>query len=606
MDDTAVVRRCLDGDHDAFGELVRRYEHAIYGLALSHIRDFEIAEDLAQEAFIAAYQHLPRLHDPAKFGAWLKTTAVNLCRNRRRSRQTEQASLERAKEDIRLNGEGPLLPDRRYETAEARRHTLAAINRLSEIHAQALVLYYVSGMNTAEIASTLGVKPATIEQRLHRARKQLKEEMTAMVNQVLTTSHPEEFPEKVLREIAKRAQEARDLHNNIQAVQHYNTALDILDDLDETEEQKRWTADMLWERGRASQFLKQDNNRDVVAQLEASLKIEENIGDRKKYAERLAGLAMVYSSTRPSDALKLCQQAAAIFEAIGETTWHALCLYSTGKLYLPWWPTDRSDIETDYGKSLACFHQAEALFHQAEESSTEAMSRAAIKLLEKAGESPDSSFTQSIGAGCFPIERTPTTLTWKERHLSGFYYTNAMPNESPVASVFQYVSQPSVLIPLPIRIGVSHTYPAFACGTAKMQATSRANRLDADIETAAGLFQQCLELETVFDIKEQDLDTHHQERNRWISGTRTMWFAPGVGPAKVIYRHGDGAETTVQLTDYTMPETTEDFFPLQTGAGWKYRVTNTRSSYAVLDTWWVAGQDGDRSIISQYNYSEKA
>ena len=64
LDDTDLVTRCLQGDTSAFGDLVRRYEHAVYGLALSFARDFAEAEDLAQEAFISAYGNLPSLREP--------------------------------------------------------------------------------------------------------------------------------------------------------------------------------------------------------------------------------------------------------------------------------------------------------------------------------------------------------------------------------------------------------------------------------------------------------------------------------------------------------------------------------------------------------------
>ena len=80
-DDAGCVGRRLQGVRDAFGDLVRRYEYAVYGLALSYLRDFTDAEDLAQEAFAPAYQNLSRLQSPAKFGPWLKTTVVNMRKN---------------------------------------------------------------------------------------------------------------------------------------------------------------------------------------------------------------------------------------------------------------------------------------------------------------------------------------------------------------------------------------------------------------------------------------------------------------------------------------------------------------------------------------------
>jgi RNA polymerase sigma-70 factor (ECF subfamily) len=91
-DDADWVRKCLRGDRDAFGELIRGFEHTVHGLALSYVRNFADAEDLAQEAFVSAYLNQSHLQDPSRSGAWLKATVVNRCKNAQRSRRTEKAS----------------------------------------------------------------------------------------------------------------------------------------------------------------------------------------------------------------------------------------------------------------------------------------------------------------------------------------------------------------------------------------------------------------------------------------------------------------------------------------------------------------------------------
>lgn len=612
-DDAAIIGRCLSGDREAFGELVRRYEHAVYGLALSQVRDFDVAEDLAQEAFIAAYRHLPRLSDPSKFGAWIKATAVNLCRNWRRNRRTEQASTEQVMADIRGHGESPIPPDRRYETSEARRHTLAAINRLSDTHAQTLILYYVSGMTTVEIAKTLVVKPATVEQRLHRARKQLKEEIMTMVNKVLKKSHPGSFPEKVLKEISKRAEEARDAHDHVQAVQHYNTALDILDDLDASEEQKRWKADMLWGRGLAGQFLKRDRNKEMLENLEAAVLIEEEMGDRKKYAEHLLGLGVAYSGKDPQRSFRLYHQAESIFESIGDRAGQGQCLSKIAIHHIPWWPEHNRGAGADYEQALNAFRRAVDLFHQAGETIGEAANRAAVRLLETTGASPESIMTQSIGVGCTCLERAADGLIWTDKPGMGmFELTSSKEREEPVNAVFAYLLYPSTLIPYPIQTGVHRAGPVFAYGTAKMQAATHIG-LDAEVETPAGAFRACLLVKTDFTIMQQDQDQAYASLNLWHSGTREMWFAPGVGLVRLRYRHGGGirgerreVETTVQLIDRHVPELSEDYFPLQMGARWVFRITNLYSSYTVRDYWQVEAMEGDRAVIAQYHHAEEA
>jgi RNA polymerase sigma-70 factor (ECF subfamily) len=72
LSDAALVLRCLEGDTDAFGELVGRYESSVYATAYYYVGRYGAAEDVSQEAFWAAYRGLRRLKDPNKIGPWLR------------------------------------------------------------------------------------------------------------------------------------------------------------------------------------------------------------------------------------------------------------------------------------------------------------------------------------------------------------------------------------------------------------------------------------------------------------------------------------------------------------------------------------------------------
>jgi RNA polymerase sigma-70 factor (ECF subfamily) len=70
--DESLFAEAQQGSHDAFGELLSRYQHRAYATAVSVLSDF----DLAQEAFLRAYHDLPKLKDPARFGAWVSGIAI--------------------------------------------------------------------------------------------------------------------------------------------------------------------------------------------------------------------------------------------------------------------------------------------------------------------------------------------------------------------------------------------------------------------------------------------------------------------------------------------------------------------------------------------------
>ena len=142
--DAELVKRCLRGDRDAFGLLIRRYQDAVYGLALSYTRDFAEAEDLAQEAFVSAYLELGTLRDPSKFGSWLKSMVVHLCQNWRRSHSGKMVPIDEVQE--KMLSDVPR-PDELQEAKDLRARVLDAIGRLSERNREAVTLYYIDGLS---------------------------------------------------------------------------------------------------------------------------------------------------------------------------------------------------------------------------------------------------------------------------------------------------------------------------------------------------------------------------------------------------------------------------------------------------------------------------
>src|SRR5687768_7536002 len=90
LTDAEAVQAALNGDMDAYTELVDRYRSITCGLAYHFLRHFEDARDVAQEAFIQAYLHLGQLREPHRFGAWLRQLTINECRMwQRRQRLAE-------------------------------------------------------------------------------------------------------------------------------------------------------------------------------------------------------------------------------------------------------------------------------------------------------------------------------------------------------------------------------------------------------------------------------------------------------------------------------------------------------------------------------------
>jgi len=185
MDLEALTRQAKHGDLDAFGELTRRFQHMAYGYALSFVRDLQHAEDIVQEAFVAAWFSLPTLEDPAAFPGWLRGIVRHHAHRQLRRKPPESRPLLEA--DGVFSAEAG--PERRMERRQQYRAVLAAIGRLPRPLREVVTLFYVHECSQQDIATFLGVPVSTVNNRLHAARAQLKRRNLTMVKDTLE-SHP--------------------------------------------------------------------------------------------------------------------------------------------------------------------------------------------------------------------------------------------------------------------------------------------------------------------------------------------------------------------------------------------------------------------------------
>ena len=170
-----LVGLAMHGDTDAFGELARaRLDHA-FRLAVAILRSEADARDAVQEAFLAAWQHLPTLRDPGRFDAWLDRIVVNACRMALRHRHfvhvreidVGDPARRATPADHRLEPG----PDDGVADADLVRR---AMERLDVDKRAILVLHHVEDRSIDEIAAVLGVPAGTVKWRLHAARGALQ------------------------------------------------------------------------------------------------------------------------------------------------------------------------------------------------------------------------------------------------------------------------------------------------------------------------------------------------------------------------------------------------------------------------------------------------
>jgi RNA polymerase sigma-70 factor (ECF subfamily) len=169
-----LLAKAQGGNLFAFEEIVRRHQRRVYGVALRIVRRHEVADDVAQEAFIRAYQSLASFDLGRPFAPWICRIAANLAVNHVRSPEAREEALPEGHAEMpaRDGGSGPL---EGVLEGEARRVLQQAMERLPVEQRAVFTLRAIEEMSYREIADALGISIGTVMSRLSRAREKLRE-----------------------------------------------------------------------------------------------------------------------------------------------------------------------------------------------------------------------------------------------------------------------------------------------------------------------------------------------------------------------------------------------------------------------------------------------
>lgn len=188
--DEALAAQAAAGDDLALEELVARFQERVYRLARRLTGDEDQAADVLQETFLAVCRHLSSFRGESRFSTWLYRVATNAARMHRRARSRRPAeSLEAYLPTFDAEGRHAAAPEELRTVCHADelldRKTLAArasegLARLPESYRVPFVLRDLEELPTAEVGEILGLTPAAVRQRVHRARLMLRGHLSAM------------------------------------------------------------------------------------------------------------------------------------------------------------------------------------------------------------------------------------------------------------------------------------------------------------------------------------------------------------------------------------------------------------------------------------------
>ncbi len=182
--DQELIAAALARDTSAFGELVSRYQNRLYGALVHMTGSAEDAKDVAQEAFVLAFQKLATFRGDSQFYSWLFRIAMNASVNFRRKNRSLGASIEATKERVGLeptDSRRDTQPDQPMEQAERQHLVREALAQMTEEFRIPLVMAEMEDMKYEEIADLLKCPIGTVRSRIHRGRAELREKLKRLL-----------------------------------------------------------------------------------------------------------------------------------------------------------------------------------------------------------------------------------------------------------------------------------------------------------------------------------------------------------------------------------------------------------------------------------------
>lgn len=169
IEDKQVIAKVLKGDREAYALLVNKYKSSLYRLLLGLGASAHDAQDLAQEAFIKAYQKLPDHNNQSTFAAWLYAIAINRFKDLKRRKKVSLAAL-----PLLVNRTLSPSPEEQYMRKETEIEWHKHLLRLPERYRMVVLLRYVNELSYEEIGDITGLSMHQIKNQLHRSRQKLK------------------------------------------------------------------------------------------------------------------------------------------------------------------------------------------------------------------------------------------------------------------------------------------------------------------------------------------------------------------------------------------------------------------------------------------------
>ncbi len=181
MEDRTLIDRCRKGDELAWEHLVQRYQARVCGVAYTYTGSEEEALDVAQEVFVRVWKRLDTCRDPERFAAWLLSIARNACLDHLRRRKARPPAQDLPADEMFDLSDGGDRPDADLERDDQRHVLEVALQQMSDINREAILLKDIQGLPLEEMANMLDLPLGTVKSRCSRARVELAKVVSGMI-----------------------------------------------------------------------------------------------------------------------------------------------------------------------------------------------------------------------------------------------------------------------------------------------------------------------------------------------------------------------------------------------------------------------------------------
>lgn len=196
--DETLVMLTLAGEQNAYEVLVTRYQKAVISSAMMVTKNYFMAEDAAQDAFVTAWMKLDTLQEPKKYGSWVCRIAKN-CALNMISRYRSFLPLD-VVDNLDISDDQSQNPSVLYALSEEKNEVSNSIGRLPEKVRQIIHLHYFEDLSIAEIADRMRISEGTVKRQLHDGRKRIRKELCAM---------NEKYSDTLVQRVMKKVEELK-------------------------------------------------------------------------------------------------------------------------------------------------------------------------------------------------------------------------------------------------------------------------------------------------------------------------------------------------------------------------------------------------------------